>query len=247
MNENKPDSAGTAEKHYGKKLNFNRSEQDGIVFHLAFVIITLLTLLSSPDESMGFRIWYLIIGWYAGIMWVAIRRLHSDWLLILKFLVPLCCFFVFPDGFLATVLHTLEFTDMGVGMIYNVTSFMPLMWSIPLFMSTMIGRGMEARGASTCHAALSAGMVASIIFTASEEILTQIPIWVATENCRKVGNVAIYVVLPEFILGMLTFLAIKNCTHRPFWLQIFVAFTVMSAYLGNLAVFHLTINHGHQH
>lgn len=220
----------------------SQSERDAINLYIVFGITALVTIITSPSESLGLRIWTIVVGWYAAIITTAIRRKHSDWLRMLKFLVPLCIFFVFPDGFLATNLQTLEFPDMGVGQVYQVTSFMPLMWAIPLFVVILVGKGTEDRGASTGHAAFSAGLSALVVFLVAEELLTRIPIWHAL-NCTTIGHIAIYVLFPEFCLGPTAFLMYKF-SQFSFLAQIFGAFGIMIMYLGNLVVCFMIIDGG---
>mmetsp|Transcript_2446 Transcript_2446/g.3758 ORF Transcript_2446/g.3758 Transcript_2446/m.3758 type:complete len:244 (+) Transcript_2446:285-1016(+) len=238
-----------------KMAGMSGSEKDAIFFHLAFGIIVLFTVSTSPlgrpektGIGLGLRIWVLLIGYHAAIILVALQRQHRDWLIMMKCLVPLSIFMIFPDGFLAIGLKTIIFPDMGVGQIFNVTSFMSFMWTIPLFVSTMAGRGIEARGLGTFRAALGAGFSGLIIFLGSEEILTLIPIWHPLENCSKIGHAAIYVLPPEFLIGVVTFLACRYCLSQPysnqvsFPLQIFAAFMIMSMYLGNLIICFMVID-----
>jgi hypothetical protein len=213
------------------------SEKDAIALHGAFFVIAFITVIISPFESLGVSIWSLIIGWYTSIIVIACQRNHRDWILLLKMLVPLSIFFSFPDGYLASGLGTILFPDMGVGRIFQVTSFMPFMWAIPLFISTMVGRGLETRGAGLYKASIGAGFIGFVIFLASEMILTRIPIWHPVEgSCTNIGNAAIYVLFPEFCLGLMTFLAFHHLSGGPYLLQVFAAFMVMCMYLGNLIV-----------
>ena len=205
--------------------------------HGAFFVIAFITVVISPNESLGISIWSLIIGWYATITVIACQRNHREWILLLKMLIPLCIFFVFPDGYLTSGLGTISFPDMGVGRIFQVSSFMPFMWAIPLFISTMVGRGLERRGAGPYKSAIGAGFIGFVIFLASEVILTMIPLWQHVEgSCTIIGNVAIYVLFPEFCLALMTFLVFHHLSEGPYLLQIFAVFMIMCMYLGNLIV-----------
>lgn len=219
------------------------SEKDAIAFHAAFGVAAAVGI-ALPGKHLGLRIWGLVIGYHVAIVKVATQRMHRDWLVALQFIFPLSVIMILPDGYLATGLRTLVFPDMGVGQIYGVTSFMSFMWTIPLFASTMVGRGFESRGFGISGCALGAGLSALCLFLGSEEILTRIPIWYATENAtKKIGNVALYVIIPEFLIGVLTFLACRLCISRqvPKHLQIFGAFLIMSNYLGNLVLCYMIL------
>jgi len=233
-------------------------EKDALLFHLAFSIATILGLVSPSPQPwihirMGLRIWALAIGYHVGIVWFALRRFHRDWLLMLRALVPISLLMVLPDGYLATGLKTIVFEDMHVGQIFKVSTFMSFMWTIPLFISTMVGRGLESRGFSIVRATIGAGLAGLLIFIGSEELLTRIPIWHAVEgSCTKVGNVALYVLFPEACLPMVAFLWCRYClmeshnsSHIPLGLQLFAAFLIMSMYLGNIIVSFMIID-GHR-
>lgn len=162
---------------------------------------------------------------------------------MLRALVPISLLMVLPDGYLTTELKTVAFEDMHVGQIFKVSTFMSFMWTIPLFISTMVGRGLESRGFGIVRATIGAGLAALLIFIGSEELLTRIPIWHALEgSCTKVGNVALYVLFPEACLGMVVFLWCRYClmeshtSHIPLSLQLFGAILIVSMYLGNMIV-----------
>lgn len=234
----------------------NRSEKDAILFHLAFGAVALVVIALpagllgqkiAPSYSLGLRIWALLVGYHAALVWISFRRLHQNWLLTMRLLVPLGMFLIIPDGFLVAGLKTLVYTDMGVGKIFHVSSFMGLMWPIPLFVCTLVGRGLEARGYGYFQAAAGAGLSGLCIFYGAEEILTRIPIWYAVEgSCTFLGhsNVAIYVLFPEFLLSMVTFMACRYSLWQyhqssqlvPMYITICGAFLIMTIYLGNLVV-----------
>mmetsp|Transcript_8710 Transcript_8710/g.16218 ORF Transcript_8710/g.16218 Transcript_8710/m.16218 type:complete len:261 (+) Transcript_8710:195-977(+) len=220
-----------------------KSEHDAILLHILFTITATVALITSPQEDLGLRIWSLIIGWYTSVLFIALQRNHTHWLEILNFLILLCGCFIFPDGFLTQGLKTISFPDMNVGQIYGVTSFMPLMWAIPLFISKLVGYGMKDRGYDMHQSALGAGLMGLILMGGSEVILTRIPIWHALDNsCTSIigGHVAIYVLFPEFCLGGCTFLGLEYIGSQqegvPLIGRFAAAFMIMCMYLGNLIV-----------
>ena len=227
--------------------HFSQSEHDAILLHVAFAIVAAVTLLSSPPESLGPRIWSLIIGWYTSVITTALQRNHTHWLKLLRFLSMISIFFVIPDGFLVKGLKTIHFPDIGVGQIFGVSSFMAFMWAIPLFLSTLVGMGMEERGAGMYQAAWGSGITSLIVMGGSELVLTRIPIWYALGNCSTVGqHAAIYVLVPECCLGMVVFLGWKYIVSLQgqvsFIVQLYLAFLIMCSYLGNLIVWYMILD-----
>ena len=220
---------------------FSQSEEDAIYLHTIFGAIAFTTLLAVPTEHLGLSLWVLVFVWYVAIFVVAHRKKHSEWMQMMRFIIPLCICFIFPDGFLVEYLHTIVFPDMGVWTIYGVPSFMPFMWAIPIFLSILFGRGLEERGVGIVNTSLGAGGVAFVIFAGSEEILTQIPIWSAVETVTKIGNMAVYVLVPEFCLGVTASLMYRFSRHFSLLVQIFAAFLTMCVYLGNLIVWNMII------
>ena len=225
------------------------SESDAILFYLGFAAIAILAIYISPKSSLGVVVTALVVSWYIGILTVAILRNHKEWLGLLRFLFILCICFIFPDGFLATGLKTIHFPDYGVGKIYPVSIFMPFMWAIPLFLSTLVGQGFHLRQTNgEFPSALIAGVFGLFIFAASEEILTRIPLWTA-QNCKAIGNVAMYVLFPEFCLPIVTFLVWDYLLKRKSELQpislgceILAAFFIMCSYLGNLVACYMVFD-----
>lgn len=225
------------------------SESDAIIFHLGFAAIAVLAISLSPKSFLGVVVTALVVCWYIGIISVAILRNHKEWLGLLRFLFILCICFIFPDGFLAKGLNTIYFPDYGVGKIYEVSIFMPFMWAIPLFLSTLLGQGFHLRQTNgEFSSALIAGAFGLFIFAASEEILTSIPLWNA-QNCKTIGNVAMYVLFPEFCLPVVTFLVWNYLLKRknefqPISLggEILAAFLIMCSYLGNLVACYMVFD-----
>ncbi|KAL7527740.1 hypothetical protein ACHAWF_002290, partial [Thalassiosira exigua] len=223
-----------------------RSERDAASLHASFAAVAASALTSSPRERIGERIWALLIAWYAAVAATALLRKHERWLDVLAFLFPLCACFVFPDGFLVLGLKTIAFPDAGVGRIFGVPSFMPWMWAIPLFLVILTGAGLEDRGYTTNEAALGSGIVGLIIMGGSEFVLTRIPLWHVLEKCSTIGqHAAIYVLLPEFCLGISSYLGwsyIRSHKQVSYLVRSFVAFAIMTMYLGNLIVCFMVVD-----
>jgi hypothetical protein len=163
-------------------------------------------LLAAPlPIPSGPRIAIAIVVWLVAMAVVAVRRRHSDWLYLLRFVVPLSALQVLPDWFLSRVLGVLVFPEDGFPKFGTVSAYMALLWSIPLFLSSWVGlRVMERR--SMFAGALAAAATALLIFWISEETLWRVPIWHA-KDVRLIGHSAIYVLPAEAWLG-------AQCLHE---------------------------------
>ncbi|MFX0045452.1 MAG: DUF6989 domain-containing protein, partial [Candidatus Hermodarchaeota archaeon] len=60
-------------------------------------------------------------------------------------------------------------------------------------------------------------------------------------NVTMIGHVAVYIILPEILLGLSTFVCFILIRTRAIWMQIVGAFTVMILYMGNISFFYFLI------
>jgi hypothetical protein len=154
---------------------------------------------------------------------------------------PLSLLQIFPDWFLSAVLGVLVFPDTGSPRVGDVPLFMGGLWIIPLFIIVLLGRRVQVR--FTKNLAILAVCIASaVLFLGSEAVLWLIPIWYA-HGVTMIAHVAIYLIVPEILLGLFTFLAFETFHTDMIWHRLGAAFTVMVIYLGNLCFFYLIIEH----
>jgi len=113
------------------------------------------------------------------------------------------------------------------------------MWTIPLFIIVFLGRRVAAQGAR--NVALMAVAVASVLlFVGSEATLWIILIWRA-RDVTMAAHVAVYLIVPEIILGLSAFLAFESSLHRSIWHKLSGAFAVMLIYLEGLSLIYLVV------
>ncbi len=219
--------------------NLERTDRDAILLHSVFALACLLVLAAPLGVPVGQRVSGLVLLYNVALPLVAWRRGHPEWLKLWLFLVPLSALQVFPDWFLADPLGVIEFPDTGALRIGPIPAFMAGLWTIPLFIIVLLGRRIAAQ--STRNAALVAVALASVLlFVGSEATLWVIPIWHA-RNVTMVARVAVYLIVPEIILGLSTFLAFESSLHRSIWHKLSGAFVVMLIYLGGLCFFYLVV------
>ncbi|MDT8273398.1 MAG: hypothetical protein RRA35_09430 [Desulfomonilia bacterium] len=216
-----------------------KSERDALLLHGLFSLIALAVLLFPGELAVGIRLSGVVILYNVMVPVWALRRNHPEWIRLWLFLLPLSILQIFPDAFLASVLGVLVFPDTGSPSFANVPLFMGGMWVIPLFIIVLIGKGVEARFTRN-HALLAVCCASAVVFLGSESVLWTIPIWYA-RDVMVVAHIALYLVIPEILLGLFTYGAFELFHRRSFWLRLGAAFTVMVVYLGNLCLFYLLI------
>ncbi|MEO0559849.1 MAG: hypothetical protein AAF170_16895, partial [Bacteroidota bacterium] len=156
----------------------------------------------------------------------------SEWVPLWGFLALVSLFQVIPDAFLASVLGTLVFPETGGPRIGKVPLAMAGMWTIPLWVSLFTARQLDQ--GSLYRGLWIAALVCGVVLASSEATLWAVPIWEAAEGVTTVGRVAVYVILPEVLLGAVTYLAYHLSRERSWAAKGAVAGLVALVYLGAL-------------
>jgi len=155
------------------------------------------------------------------------------------FVLPVSVLQVLPDWFLSAALGVLVFPEDGFPKIGTVSGYMAGLWTIPLFVVVLTGRAVEAR-AGVVAGAWTAALTALGVFWASEETLWRVPVWHA-RDVATVGHAAVYVLVPEAILGAAAYDAYRLAAGRHPSTKLLRAGTVTLVYTGALAVAYLLV------
>lgn len=214
-------------------LELEPMERDCIILHAAFGVASVLALTLPGSLPVGWRLTALVVLYNVTLPVAAARLNYTEWLNLWTFLLPVSILQVFPDWFLAAQLGVLTFPDTGSARIGEVPAFMGGMWVIPLFLTVFLGRRVEER-TTRRRALLVVCLASGLLFVGSEAVLWAVPIWIA-QNVLQVAHVAVYLIIPEIILGLSAFLAFESAYTRPLWYRLAAGFTVMVIYLGNLS------------
>jgi hypothetical protein len=67
-----------------------------------------------------------------------------------------------------------------------------------------------------------------------------IPSWSAV-NVTLIGHIAVYLLVPEIILGLSAYLAYETIKTHSHWLKIPAAFLIMVLYTGGLSIFYFLV------
>jgi hypothetical protein len=78
------------------------------------------------------------------------------------------------------------------------------------------------------------------IFGLAEQSMWMLQSWYA-QNVTMIGHVALYIVIPEIILGLSTYFGYKYIQEKSHLIKIPVTFTIMLLYLGSAAFFYFLI------
>ena len=196
------------------------------LFHGAFAGLCGAALLLSGHRP-GPAILALTLGYNVALPALCVATGDRASLAIWRFLVPLSVFMVLPDAFLAAHLRVLVFPDTGAPFAGPVPLFMAGLWVIPLFLVIHAGERWGASGAA---------VASFVIFTLAEATLWMVPVWEA-QDVARIGHVALYLLVPETVLGLSAWLAWRATRTAGPGLQTAAAAAVMILYLGNCALF----------
>ena len=140
---------------------------------------------------------------------------------------------------LSMQLETLIFPNDGFLMIGAVPAYLAGLWTIPLFIIVYIGARIEET--QSLHITyILIGMISLLIFGIVEESSGRILSW-STQNVVTIGHVAIYIIIPEIVLGVSTFVAYDIVRERHPLRKILWALLIMLFYLGNVSTYYFLI------
>lgn len=216
---------------------------DLVVFHVLFAVVCVAALLAPLDLATGWRLSVCTVSYVVALPFVARRRGHPDWNELWLFLVPLSLFQVLPDWFLSAVLETLVFPDDGSPRVGTVCAYMAGLWVIPLMLvvtsARMIERGTP--GGPAWRGPALAGLMALLVFGLAEATSHRLlGSWYA-RDVWMVGDVAIYVLPAELLLGVATFRAAARVEGAGFGAKVAAAAGVALMYTGALALSYMFV------
>ena len=216
-----------------------QNERDVIRLHLLFSLVCIPVLLAPMKVAPGVRMLVLVVTYNLAVPFWGRRRGYDDWINLWGFAFILSLFQVFPDWFLSAQLDILVFPEDGLFKIGTVSGYMAGLWTIPIFLIVYTGRRVTARF-SAPGAYWAVGIASLLLFGGSEQTLWMLSSWVA-RDVIMVGHIAVYILVPEIILGLSSFYCFQQIEKKPHWLKIPGAFLVMQIYLGSAAFFYFLI------
>ena len=210
-------------------------ERDFIIVHIAFTILCgiVLYLFWFP---IGIKLFILVIMYNIMVPIVGIWRKYPDWLNIWLFSFILGMLQIWPDWFLSAQLNVLVFPEDGLFKIGTVSGYMLFLWAIPFFIILFIGYRVSEQ-VSEHYTYLIVALISLLIFGVSEMTMWTIGSWYA-QNVTMVGHTAIYIIIPEVILGISAYWSYKMIQDKTIWVKFPTAFIIMLLYLGSATFFY---------
>lgn len=218
------------------KLKISKEVLDFLLIHLAFVIICIIVLLIPVPNYMGIKLFILVVIYNIILPVCGYLRGHSEWLNIWLFVFLLSLFQIWPDWFLSAELGILAFPEDGFLKIGTVSLYMAGLWVIPLFLIIFIGLRIQERYSKKI-VYLNIGILSFLIFGIAEQTMWMLQSWHA-QNVTMIGHIALYIIIPEIILGISTYFGYELLQEKKQLLKIPVTFVIMLLYLGNAVFFY---------
>jgi len=222
-----------------RSIGFTTQERDAVVVHVLFILISILLISAPITIRSGVRLFILVVVYNLILMFIGWLRKDDEWLQLWIFSAILSVFQVFPDWFLSAQLDILVFPEDGLFKIGTVSGYMMGLWTIPLFMILFVGEQIEKRYSKE-KAVLVVAALSLIIFGGSEQTLWMLDSWYA-KNITMVGHVALYILVPEIILGLAAWYSYKIVKNQNPFHKVVAAFVVMQLYLGSAVSFYFLL------
>jgi hypothetical protein len=215
------------------------TEKDALIIHGLFTLLCLIILTLPVNLGAGVKLFILVIVYNILIASYGILKKDSKWYGIWLFSLILSIFQVFPDWIIADILKAIVFPEDGLFKIGSVSGYMAGLWAIPMFLIISICEKISA-GISRPAAYIAAGIIAFLIFFISEQTVWLIPSWYAV-NVKMIGFSAVYIIVPEIILGLGAYRCYEEIRDRPHWMKVPAAFIVMLLYTGSVVFFYFLV------
>jgi hypothetical protein len=215
------------------------TEKDALIIHGLFTLLCLIILTLPVNLGAGVKLFILVIVYNILIASYGILKKDSKWYGIWLFSLILSIFQVFPDWIIADILKAIVFPEDGLFKIGSVSGYMAGLWAIPMFLIISICEKISA-GISRPAAYIAAGIIAFLIFFISEQTVWLIPSWYAV-NVKMIGFSAVYIIVPEIILGLGAYRCYEEIRDRPHWMKVPAAFLVMLLYTGSVVFFYFLV------
>lgn len=203
------------------------SVREALLLHGLYFVVAAPLLLMNQGVAFGQSLLWLTVGYHVLLPAWSLLRGHSEWLWLWLFLLPLSAAQVLPDWALVEVTQTLVFPDHGL---YRIGGAVPVcflgLWTPALFPIVLLAQASR-------QPYFVAGALSLALFAFWEWAAVPLQIW-EPRNVTMVNGVAIYVLLPEVLLGMATLHAYRRLRDASLLQRVTGALGVPVLYAGAL-------------
>lgn len=220
-----------------KSVKISKSIKDFVIIHLIFVGLCFTVILIPFPIGMGIKLLVLVAFYNLGVLFLGILRKDKLWIKLFVFTFLISVFQIWPDWFLSAQLNVLVFPEDGSFKIGTVSGYMVGLWTIPLFIICFIGAVLEEEY-SRFKSFIVVGLLSFGIFVFAEQTMWMLQSWYPQNVTLFLDHLAIYIIIPEVILGLTTFYYFTKIKSQHYGVLIIVAFGVMLLYLGGASFFY---------
>jgi len=220
-----------------KNENTAKTTRDFIIVHLIFIGMCFAVLIIPIPITMGIKLFILVTCYNLLILLVGLFRKYSEWVKLWVFVFLISLFQIWPDWFLSAQLNILVFPEDGLFKIGTVSGYMAGLWAIPLFLLCFFGLKLKEIYSHSKSLVL-VGFLSFSIFVFAEQTMWMLQSWYPQNVTLLLGHVAIYIIIPEVILGLSTFYYFERIKNQHYIMLIVAAFGIMLLYLGSASFFY---------
>jgi len=220
-----------------KNANTEKSIKDFLIVHFVFIGLCLVVLLIPIPIAIGIKLFILVASYNLMIPLVGLFRKYSEWVKLWVFVFFISLFQIWSDWFLSAQLNILVFPEDGLFKIGNVSGYMAGLWAIPLFLICFIGLKLKVKF-SHFKTLIAVGLISLMIFGFSEQSMWMLQSWYPQNVTLLFDHLAVYIIIPEVILGLSTFYYFDKIKNQHYIILIVAAFGIMLLYLGSASFFY---------
>ncbi len=220
-----------------KNANTAKSTRDFIIVHLIFIGLCFAVLIIQIPIAIGIKLLILVASYNLLIPLAGLFRKDYEWVKLWVFVFLISLFQIWPDWFLSAQLNILVFPEDGLFKIGTVSGYMAGLWAIPLFLLCFIGLKIQ-ENYSRLKALIVVGLISFTIFVFSEQTMWMLQSWYPQNITLLFDHLAVYIIIPEVILGLSTFYYFQKTKNQHYLMLIVVAFGIMLLYLGSVSFFY---------
>ena len=220
-----------------KNADTEKSTRDFIIVHLIFIGLCFAVLIIPTPIAMGIKLFILVTSYNLIILLIGLFRKYDEWVKLWVFVFFISLFQIWPDWFLSAQLNVLVFPEDGLFKIGTVSGYMAGLWAIPLFLICFIGLKLLEKS-SYVKTFIVVGLMSLTIFGLSEQSLWMLQSWYPQNVTLIFDHLAVYIIIPEIILGLSTFYYFQKNKDKNYFALIIVSFVVMILYLGSASFFY---------